>query len=181
MFGNFASFLQNEETKEIVINFLDKVIDVNFKDIIFCGIEEFQSIAEYDFYLINFIGITDKNIKKEFFIKKIKKGKIKESLFCICDLVYEKYFNNNPKKSIEEPKKITILEEKEKVQYISKVSVNLFKGSLNKKEVSIEINFIEGSYLIEQIQNQKNIMKGSREDIEINQKDILIIGIKNQT
>ena len=57
----------------------------------------------------------------------------------------------------------------------------MFKGSLNKKEVSIEINFIEGSYLIEQIQNQKNIMKGSREDIEINQKDILIIGIKNQT
>ena len=160
---------------------MDKVIDVKFKDIIFCGIEEFQSIAEYDFYLINFIGITDENIKKEFFIKKIKKGKIKESLFCICDLVYEKYFNSNPKKSIEEPKKITILEEKEKVQYISKVSVNLFKGSLNKKEVSIEINFIEGSYLIEQIQNQKNIMKGSREDIEINQKDILIIGIKNQT
>ena len=124
MFGDFAISLQNEETKERIIDFFDEIINIKFKNIIFGGIEEFQSIAEYDFYLLNFIGITYENESEEFFIKKIKKGKIKESLFCICDLLYEKYFNNNQKDISEEPKKITILEEKEKSQYISNVSVN---------------------------------------------------------
>lgn len=170
--------MQSEETKDILIDFLEEVINIKFKQIIFNGIEEFKSIAEYDFYLLNFIGITDKNIKKEFFIKKIKKGKIKESLFCICDLAYDRFFDNDFRNNSEKPKKITILEKEEKIQYINKVTVNLFKGSLSNRQVSLEINFIDGIYLIEQ--NKKNKKKGLRKYIEINSKEILIIGVKNK-
>lgn len=133
---------------------------------------------EYEFYLLNLIGTKENNLKEKIFIKKIKKGKIKESLFCICDLVYEKYFNDDSfakdcfnKKS----KKVSILEEKNNVKYINKVSVHLFEDNLNKEKVNIEIYFIEISKIFEQ-----NKKKGRKENIELTNIDILIVGVENR-
>lgn len=160
---------------------MNEITGLNLKDIIFDDIEKFQGIIEYDFYLVNLIGVTKTNSKEKIFVKSIKKGKIKESLFCICDLAYEEYFNNIiSKEGLEKPKKISILEEKENIKHTNKVSVNLFENNLNTEKVNIEIYFIEISKIIEQIKKKKNKWKGRENYIEINHSDILIIGVKNK-
>ena len=58
--------------------------------------------------------------------------------------------------------------------------VNLFEDNLEQKKASIENNFIEIYEIIEQIQNKKFDKKGLRECIEIDPKDIIIVGVKNK-
>lgn len=158
--------------------FINKCLNLDLKEIRFNEIERFQSIVEYDFYLINLIGITSANIKKDIFIKIIKKGKIKESLFCICDLAYEKYFNST-KEILKKPKKVTIIEE-ENIKFENKVFLNLFEENFNHREVNIEINFVEISKILEQTKNKNLLKKGWEKYIEINPKDIIIVGVKNK-
>ena len=176
IFGELQYFLKNEDAKNTFIDLLEHFLDFKVKDIIFNGIEEFKSIAEYDFYIINFILITQNNQKKEIFVRKIKKGKIKESLFCICDLAYNKYFNNISKEDGKNLRRIAIIEEKEKINNINRVFVNLSQDTLNKDGADIQINFIEMFDVIEQIKNKNERRK---EYIEINRNDIIIIGVKN--
>lgn len=108
------------------------------------------------------------------FIKNIKQGKIKESLFCICDLAYEKYFTKKEQMSTtNKPRKISIVEKKENVKYINKVSVNLFEENLSKIKANIEIYFVEMSKIIEE-----NQFKRKEKSIEIKPKDIIIIGME---
>ena len=149
-------------------------LQVDLEDICFKDIEVLQNIAEYEFYLINLEGKTN-NIKQELFIKIIKKGKIKESLFCICDLAYENYFSNiSSKEKIKGSQRITILEEKETIKDVNKVSVNLFEDVFTQKKYSIEINFTPISSIIE-----KKLWKGWNKYIDLNYEDILILGRKD--
>lgn len=112
------------------------------------------------------------------FIKNIKQGKIKESLFCICDLAYEKYFTKKEQMSTtNKPKKISIIEKKENVKYINKVSVNLFEENLSKMKANIEIYFIEMSKLLKENNNK---FERKEKNIEIKPKDIIIIGLEHR-
>lgn len=70
--------------------------------------------------------------------------------------------------------KINIIEYK---QNSNKVFVNLFEENLNQEKINMEIYFIEISKLMEQY---KNNLKGWKKYIELNQNDILVIGIKNK-
>lgn len=144
----------------------------NLEKIKFKKIEKYREISEYEFYIINLIGTTKNGKKQSIFIKSIKQGKIKESLFCICDLTYQKYYENNTKKL----KKISILETNEKSKNINKVSVKLFEENLNCEKANIEVYFIEMSKFL----SNKNI-KERIENIEINPKDIIIIGVDNNS
>lgn len=159
----------------MLISIFKDILQIRLNDVSFNNIEVFQSIAEYEFYLINLEGKDNNNLKQELFIKIIKKGKIKESLFCICDLAYEKYFcNTDSKEKIKANQKITILEKKEKAKNVNKVSVNLFEDNFGHKKFNIEINFTPLSNIIE-----KNKWKGWKKYIDLNPDDILIIGRKN--
>lgn len=159
--------MQNNDKQKIITNILNKILGLDLEQVKFKNIEKYTGISEYDFYLINLIGITKKGKEKEIFIKSIKKGKIKESLFCICDLTYEKYYEEKSKKL----KKISIIETNENLKNISKVSVKLFEDNLNFERANIEIYFIEMSKFL------KNI-KERIENIEISPKDIIIIGVE---
>ena len=120
--------------------------------------------------MVNINIKTKNNIKYEYFIKIIKKGKIRESLFCICDLVCEKYYEKK------ENKKITILEEKEKIKYVNKVFIKLFGNNENKQKHCLEINLTKISNIFEK--NKKNNWKGWEGIVDLNQEDILLIGRK---
>ncbi len=167
--------LQDNESKKIFMRFFKEMIQIDLQDIIYDGIERFQSIVEYDFFWVRFIGIDEQKHKRKIFLKKIKKGKIRESLFCICDLLYEKYFNklSTSKEELKKTKKITILENKQNSKLSNAVDVSLFIDDLEQEK--IEIEFIEIFKLIEQ--NEK-IGKGWKKYVELNQNDILVVGIE---
>ncbi len=147
---------------------LNETLGLDLEKIQFKNIEKYNGISEYAFYLINLVGITKKGEKQPIFVKGIKQGKIKESLFCICDLTYEKYYENNSKKL----KKISIIETDEKNKYINKVSVKLFEDNLNSEKTNMEIYFIEMSKFFKD-KNFKERIK----NIEISPKDIIIMGV----
>ena len=179
MTQNIITALQNDDNKKTIVGFLNEIIKIDLKDITFNKIEKFQSIVEYDFYLTEFIGITKNNLKQEIFMKQIKKGKIKETLFCICDLFYEKYLrkDNYLIKNSKKPMKISIIETEEKSDKASKVYVNVFEKNTNKEKANMEIYFIKISEVAEQY---KNRLKGWKKYIDLNQSGILVIGIKNK-
>ena len=156
----------------MISNLLNETIGLKIKEISFETIEKYQGILEYDFYLINLKVITEDEKKQSIFIKSIKQGKIKESLFCICDLAYEKNLNNKAKKI----KKISITEERGSLKNINIVSVKLFEEDLNIVKSSIKIYFIEMSVII-----KNKILKERMGKVEINPKDIIIIGVENVT
>lgn len=171
---SFISTIEQKETKKSLIGFLNKIAGINLYDICFDNIEILQSIAEYEFYLVDLIGVDYSNEKKDIFLKIIKKGKIKESLFCICDLLYEKYLRKTEKDNeLKQQKKITILEEKERYQKLKKVSVNFIKNSIDKRNTKVEIYFVDIEKIIEKNKNKK----GWEKYLETNRKNILILGI----
>lgn len=178
----FFTILQNNDARNIMINFLNEITGLNLKEITFNSIEKFQDIVEYDFYLVNLIGVSKNGLEEPIFIKNIRKGKIKESLFCICDLAYEKYFqdDNDSKDNFKKRKKISILEEKENVNYINKISVKLFEDNFSKEKANLKIYFAEISKMIEQSENKKITWKGMKKYIELNPKDIIIVGVENK-
>ncbi len=166
----FLDILQNNDERKLIVNILNEEMKLNLEKIVFEKIEKYQGVSEYEFYLIKLRAKTKNGEEKSIFIKNIRKGKIKESLFCICDLTYEKYYKNNAKKL----KKISILETKEKTKNVSKVSVKLFEDNLSNEQNNMDIYFIEMSKLLK----NKNI-KERIGNIEINQKDMVIIGVEN--
>lgn len=161
--------MQDNDSQKIIINFINKVIKTEIEEIYFDKIEKYQGISEYEFYIINIKGITKDRKEKSIFVKNIKQGKIKESLFCICDLTYERYLKSNSKKL----KKISIIEAKEKQSRINNVSVKLYEDDLNTIKANINIYFIE---MLELLKN--NNIRRRAENIEINPKDIIIIGVE---
>lgn len=122
--------------------------------------------------------MTENGLNEPIFIKTIQKGKIKESLFCICDLAYEKYFNHSGDK-VKSLKKISIFEEKQDVKYRNEVSVKLFEDNFSKEKANLKIYFVEISKMIEQSENKKITWKGMERYIELNPKDIIIVGVEN--
>jgi hypothetical protein len=163
--------LRNDDDK-IIIKLIQEITKIELEQIHFEKIEKYQGISEYDFYLIKLKGITKEGEMKNILLKSIKPGKIKESLFCICDLAYEKNLNNKAKKI----KKISITEERESLKNINIVSVKLFEEDLNIVKSSIKIYFIEMSVII-----KNKILKERMGKVEINPKDIMIIGVENVT
>ena len=75
--------------------------------------------------------------------------------------------------------KVTIIEEKN-TEFLNKVFLKFLSENLSQKEVNIEINFIEISKILEQAKNQNLVKKGWEKYIEINPKDIIIVGVKNK-
>ena len=149
-----------------MIKYLNQIININLEKLEFENIEQYHGVSEYKFYLINFNGINKNGEKQRIFIRIIKQGKIKESLFCICDLAYEKY--------LKKIKKISISETNEKSKNINKVSVKLFEDDLNRVKANMEIYFIEMSKIFSKQKIRERI-----ENIEIDQNDIIIIGVEN--
>lgn len=81
--------------KNNIINLLEKVYNQNISDIIFEGTEYLRDIAEYDFSLQKAKVIYTNGDKDEIYLKIIKGGKIKESIFCYWSLLYDEYLKEN--------------------------------------------------------------------------------------
>ena len=164
--------MQNESEKENIICLLNDYIEENIKEIYFDNIIYFKNIEEYCFYIINFIAVNENNQKINIFLKQIKKGKIKESVFCICDEFYTRYRKNtNTKNILELQKKIKITEERKTAREINKVSIHFFDENRYSSKVKLEISFVDISKII------NNKKKGWVKYLETSQDTILLIGV----
>ena len=153
-------FLNNKK-KSII--FLNNILKLSIADIEFVGIEHFETIVEYKFSVLRIKLKYGSNKEKEIFLRGIKAGKIKESVFCFCSLLYEELRKN---KTINDFN--AIITQKDTEEYISKIFLNL-----NKLNYSAEINLVElKEYAYKNYRKERWV-----EELGIKSEDILFIGI----
>lgn len=161
---NVNKKLSKENIKKLLEAILEKeIININIE-----GIEHFENIIEYDFSLLKAkIKYRDDN-KEEVYLRLIKGGKIKESIFCFWSILYEEYLQERKKDTENAIQKAII------TQIISKESISSLVLTIDSKlNYCAEINLVELKKFLEK--NQKERWLGS---LEINDNDILFIGKK---
>lgn len=124
--------ISGEKNEEIIKYILKKCINLNAKKIRYVGDVEDKALTEYEFKLNKFEVITSQNTLIDIYIRTVDPGKIKESIYCYWNIIYE--------------------QEKTKFKKDRALSKNIYIRELNiekyKKEISLEID-----------NNEKNILK----------------------
>ena len=142
-------------SKENIKKLLEKIFKKEIIEINIEGIEHFESIIEYNFSLTK-VNITYKNNQKdELFLRIIKGGKIKESIFCYWSYLYEDYLKNKKSENentiqkaiitqIESPRNISslLLTIDSKLNYCAEISLVELKKYFEKERwvEGLEIN-----------------------------------------
>lgn len=166
----FKKLTENlKDSKENVIKLLRDILKVPIIDIEFEGTEEFNSIVEYDFAVVKVNLIYENEEKKEIYLKMIKGGKIKESIFCYWSLLYEEYLKSN-QSNVENIVQKAII-----TQITSDESSSSLVLTLNTKlNYCAEINLVELRNFAEKNQEYERWL----DSLEIKNDDILFIGRK---
>ena len=141
-------------------------MEIQVEDIIIGEIEHFKSIEEYRFSVLKMYIIYNKNAKQEISIRTVKRGKVKESIFCYWSLLYEEYIKENRKEMKQMPKNTVISQEIEKNSVILKF--NPFTDYYAK------IDLIE----LEKLPIRNKGIERWVEDLKAKKEDILFIGRK---
>ena len=163
--------LKEPGNKGIITTLLECVLNIQIKDLQYVETEKYSGITEYDFSLAKIIVKLLDDEERSIYMKMIKGGKIKESIFCYWSLLYEEYLNNRkninkvaiPKnvgiteKSIEDNKKNIILTLNKDIQY------------------NTEIILVEKKFVIEKSKEENNLKKWL--DYLEDDKDILFLGM----
>lgn len=157
--------LSVESTKYL----LEKILKNIIKEIRIEGVEHFDSIVEYDFSLIKANIVYSDNKEDELYIRIIKGGKIKESIFCFWSFLYEDYIKNKNDKFENTVQKALI------TQIASEENIsNILLTIDSKLNYCAEITLVELKNYFEKKENGERWV----EDLEIKDNDILFIAKK---
>ena len=136
--------LKNTERKEKIISLFEGLLNKEIKDYNYISIETFNSIIEYDFSLAKVNIIFASGEQKRIYIRMIKGGMIKESIFCYWSLLYEEYSNYNrnevphkvsiTEKLIQENKKNIVLTIDKDLNYCTEICLVEIKKFLEEKD-----------------------------------------------
>lgn len=162
-------FEELKESKQILIELLKKILKLQIKDIEFEGIQRFDTITEYEFSLFKINIIYSNQEKKDIYLKMIKGGKIKESIFCYWSLLYEEYLKEN-KDNAENVVQKSIITQTTNNETNSSLILTLNQ----KLNYCAEINLVE---LRNFVNNEKEYERWL-DKLEIKDDDILFIGKK---
>ncbi|MCI9063534.1 MAG: hypothetical protein HFJ17_02895 [Clostridia bacterium] len=141
------SVLKDIRNKKCIISLLEYLIKEKINDFEYKGLERFDSISEYDFSLIKINIILENTRKKTIYMKIIKGGKIKESIFCYWSLIYKRYLNNNKfakatitEKPVELNRKSIILNIDKDINFSTEIAlIELRNYIIDNKEMKEEI------------------------------------------
>lgn len=158
---NDSIILSEKNIKRI----LEKIFKKEIIEIRIEGIEHFESIIEYNFSLIKANIVYKGNDKEELYLRIIKGGKIKESIFCFWSFLYEEY-----------KKKLELVDE----STIQKAIITQVESEKNISSLLLTIDSkLNYRAEISLVELKKYFDKERwKEDLEIGFNDILFIGAK---
>lgn len=161
----------------MLIEILNKELNIEIKKIRTEGNIEIQGISGYDFKLIKLKATLEKQ-EIDMYIKMVKRCKIKESIFCYWYTINEE--ENDGKSKNNELRKATISELTKK-----KYKQSIFLGFENEKnevlETGTEVNFLDITKYIKEQGTEENKYSELLKyfETEENENDeVLLIGIK---
>lgn len=157
------------DSKDNLIDLLEKILNNSVLDIEFEGTERFENIIEYEFSLLKVNVVYKDGKKDEIYLKMIKSGKIKESIFCYWSLLYDEFLKGH-QSDIE-----NILQKAIITQITSDESISSLLLTLNAK-----LNYCAEINLVELRNFGENNTRYERwlDNLEIKNNDILFIGKK---
>lgn len=159
----------NELSKDNIKQLLEKLFKKEITDIKIEGTQHFESIIEYDFSLIKANVSYFDNQKDELFLRIIKGGKIKESIFCYWSFLYEEYIKNKGKENENTIQK-AIITQTESEENVSSLLLTID----SKLNYCAEINLVElKKYFKREFQKER-----WSTNLEMNDNDILFIAKK---
>ena len=152
-----------------MIKLLENILKNPIEDIVFDGVEQFNNIIEYDFSLLKTKVIYKNGLNDEIYLKMIRGGKIKESIFCYWSLLYDEFLKSN-QSNVENVVQKAII-----TQITSDESTSSLLLTLNAKlNYCAEINLIElRNYTLKNQEYERWL-----DNLEIKNEDILFIGKK---
>lgn len=167
LLNNLIQKLKND--KNDLVNLLKKILKMPINNIEFIKAEQYNKIDEYEFSIILANVFYENGKKEEIYLKMIKGGKIKESIFCFWSLLYEEYLEKHKDSEKSELKKaiITQVDSEEN-------SSNLILTLNDKLNYQAEINLVELNQFAKKNKEYERWVKG----LEIENDDILFIGRK---
>lgn len=161
----------------MLIEILNKELNIEIKKIRTEGNLEIQGVSGYDFKLIKLKATLEKQ-EIDMYIKMVKRCKIKESIFCYWYTINEE--ENDGKSKNNELRKATISELTKK-----KYKQSIFLGFENEKnevlEAGTEVNFLDITKYIKEQGTEENKYSDLLKyfETEENENDeVLLIGIK---
>lgn len=155
--------------KKRIIELLEKILRCSIKDIAFEGKEQLDGIIEYDFSLIKTNIVYNNKKSDDIFIKIIKGGKIKETIFCYWSLLYDEYLKKNKAEEGNNLQKAVI------TQITSDDTISHLLLTLNSKlNYYAEIDLVE----LKNFTQKNKLYERWSKDLEIKSGDILFIGKK---
>ena len=158
-----------KNNKNNIIKLLEIIQKHSISDIEYEEIKEFDSITEYNFSVLKTNIIYKDGGKEEIYLKMIKGGKIKESIFCYWSLLYEEHLKEN-KRDLED-----IIQKAIITQITSDKGSSSILLTLNAKlNYYAEINLIELKKFFEENSEYERWL----DSLEIKEDDILFIGKK---
>jgi len=166
---NLELMLKNTDKKKEILSLLEALLNKKIKDYNYVSIEKFNSIIEYDFSLAKLNILFASGEQKRIYLRMIRGGMIKESIFCYWLLLYEEYSNFNRNKM---PHKVSITEKL--IQENKKNIVLTINKDLN---YCTEIYLIEIKKMLEERTKEDNKFKSLYDYFNNNDKDILFLGI----
>ena len=159
---------KKELSKEKIKSLLEDILKKEIISIDIEGIEHFENIIEYDFSLLKANILYKNSSKEEVFLRLIKGGKIKESIFCFWSILYEEYLQNK-EKNLENVIQKAII-----TQILSEENIsNLLLTIDSKLNIYAEVRLVELKKYLE-----KNKIERWLGSLEIKDNDILFIGKK---
>ena len=162
----------------MIITLLISVLNLDIIDFKFIDIKSLKNIAEYQFSLLKCVCTLSNLETLDIYLRIIKKGKIKESLFCYWYLLYEEQASNFSKKdifsSIVNKASISdIYSEK----YKNSVFLEIENNTSDILKFGTEVHFIDFVKYIEYNKTQKPELKNWLNYIDKSSSDFLMIGL----
>lgn len=169
LIGNdFVCTNKKELSKENIKSLLEGILKKEIDNVDIEGIEHFESIIEYDFSLLKAKILFKNSDREEVYLRLIKGGKIKESIFCFWSILYEEYLQNK-EREIENAVQKAII-----TQIMSEENVSSLLLTIDSRlNYCAEVSLVELKKFLEK--NQKERWLGS---LEVGDNDILFIGKK---
>ncbi|MBQ9659518.1 MAG: hypothetical protein IJV31_12330 [Clostridia bacterium] len=167
-----------KENKEDFIKLLNKITKVKIQEVESYNVIGMKDLSDYNFSMSEIKAVTINKQKAKIFIKKIKRNRIKESIFCYWTVLYEEYLKD---KQYEEMKKIinkvSIGELERDEEFKKSVLLNIENNTTDFLKKGTTVHLVDIKGYIKKYFDKKEDIHNIEKNVDISDEEILLIGI----
>lgn len=172
------------KNKEITIELFKNLTKLNILDLEFEDLKNMENSSGYDFSAIKLKAILSDNSNNfsetDLYIKMIRKDRIKESIFCYWNLLYDERFKNFEESEFTSVINKVRITETENEEYKHSVLLEIKENKWGVLEAGSTIHLVKlERYLNDSTIKKSKLINEWKNYIEEGNSDVLFIGVVN--